>query len=149
MMTMDGGWFKGPEIDTTDDLYKALVAAMYAVDPVIRHNNTHIRWVMSLDWYRRIRATAVTEEQEIARAMSHATAVIPVSATFPLRCPACTAGPFATMDDLADHAAAMADPANREPADGDRLLGIPLEVTAEGGAPHLENRFYPANAELR
>lgn len=49
------------------------------------------------------------------------------------------------MEDLAAHAAAMADPLNREPADGDRLLGIPLEVIDGGGLPHVENRLYLAN----
>lgn len=144
-MTTAGEWFKGPEIDTTGDLYKAMVNAMYAVHPAIRRG---ARWVMDLDWYRRIRAIAVTEEQETARAYSHATLMVPALPALPVRCPACTAGPFATMGDLADHAAAMADPANREPADGDCLLGIPLEVAADGGVPHLENRFYPANVEL-
>lgn len=142
-MTMDE-WFKGPQIHTTIDLYKALVNAMHAVPPVMRNDAT--RWVMNREWYSRIRAMAMTEEQEIIRALSHARAVVPVLATFPLRCPACTRGPFATMDDLRAHVKAMADPFNRDPEPGDTLLGIVVEVTADGGVPHIENKHYPADA---
>lgn len=95
-------------------------------------------WMMDRVSYDRIRAIAMTEEQETARAYSHATMLVPVLAVFPLRCPACTAGPFATMDDLAAHAEAMSDPANREPGHGDTLLGLPIDVRGDGGAPHLE-----------
>lgn len=96
------------------------------------------RWVMDRASYDRIRAAAMTDEQELARATAHAVARLPIPAEAPYTCPACGAGPFAAMADLNDHVAAKGDPANREPADGDSLLGIPIEVREDGGVPHLE-----------
>lgn len=57
---IDGGWpwYKGPQADARNsDLYGALATAHYAVHPVIRHD-PQTRWVMDLDWYKRIRAAA-------------------------------------------------------------------------------------------
>lgn len=97
-------------------------------------------WVMDRASYDRIRAMAMTEEQETARALAHATAWIPILAQAPYLCPACPDGPFADMAGLTAHVAAMADPANREPLDGDMLFGIPIEVREDGGVPHIEDR---------
>lgn len=96
------------------------------------------RWVMDLAHYKRIRAATCTEDQELARARAHATALIDAMASPPHFCPACGAGPFAAVDGLTGHMATMADPANREPAVGDLLRAIPIDVRADGGEPHLE-----------
>lgn len=97
------------------------------------------RWVMDRASYDHVRAMAMTAEQETARAVAHAAAWIPVLVEAPYTCPACGAGSsFATIGTLNDHVAAMADPTNREPADGDCLFGIRIEVRDDGGAPHLE-----------
>ena len=96
------------------------------------------RWVMDRLSYDRIRAAAMTDEQELNRALAHFDARILVLSEPPYACPACPAGPFATMAELSEHVRAMADPTNKEPQSGDYLLGIPVEVRDDGGAPHLE-----------
>jgi hypothetical protein len=97
-----------------------------------------LRWTMNREWYDRIRAAFCSEDQERARAAAHASAWIPASAAGLVTCPVCPAGPFASLADLSAHVAAMADPANREPAGRDYLLGFPIDVRADGGVPHLE-----------
>ena len=37
------------------------------------------------------------------------------------------------------------DPGKWEPDPRDCLLGVPIAVTGDGGAPHIENRRYPAD----
>jgi len=96
------------------------------------------RWVMGRDWYDRLRAELVPEDQERERARAHADTMVSASANPPLNCPACIAGPFATVAELTEHVTAMADPANREPAEGDVLFGMLIDVRADGGEPHLE-----------
>lgn len=98
------------------------------------------RWVMDRASYDRIRAMGMTGEQETARALAHARAWLPLPAEAPYACPACRGGSFATMGKLNDHFVAMADPTNREPASGDCLLGIRIEVREDGGEPHIEHR---------
>jgi hypothetical protein len=103
--------------------------------------DSRTRWVMDRSWYDRVRAVTVTPEQDRARAAAHATAWMEADPVFPRGCPArCAAGPFTAMSELAGHMAAMSDPLNREPADADRLFGIPVEVRAGGGEPYLETR---------
>lgn len=99
---------------------------------------SRIRWVMDRSWYDRLRAQAVPAGGEAARAQAHANALISAEAEPPYWCPACPAGPFATSRELTDHVTAMSDPAYREPAEGDQLFGIAIEVRADGGEPHLE-----------
>lgn len=99
------------------------------------------RWVMSRPWYDRLRAEACTEDQEAMRARAHAGMLVATMAAPPYECPACGAAPFATMNDLATHIAAMADPANREPDHGDCLFGLRMEVRDDGGEPHLETAW--------
>lgn len=113
--------------------------AYQATDNWQRHAS-HIRWVMDRTWYGRLRAQTVTADQEAARAQAHASAWISTEAKPPYWCPVCPGGPFATMLELTDHVTAMADPANKEPAQGDQLFGIALEVRADGGEPHLETQ---------
>jgi hypothetical protein len=98
----------------------------------------HLRWVMDRSWYDRLRAQVVPEDQEAERARAHASAWIEAAAEPPHRCPVCPGGPFGTMKELTAHIGAMADPANREPSEGDQLFGIALEVRDDGGEPHLE-----------
>lgn len=95
-------------------------------------------WVMNLDCYRQMRAAAVTEQQEAERAAIHAAPWIPLAPVFPMSCPACKVGPFASHQELADHVIAMSDPMNREPSADDRLLGLPIVVRDDGGEPHIE-----------
>jgi hypothetical protein len=97
----------------------------------------HARWIMNRAWYDRVRAT-MPPELEIARANAHAVALMAAPPSFPTDCPVCRSGEFADMWSLSEHVAAMADPQNREPAPSDRLFGIPIEVTDDGGAPHLD-----------
>jgi hypothetical protein len=96
------------------------------------------RWVMDRPWYDRLRAEAMTEDQEAIRAQAHASAWLVSLAGPPFKCPVCAAPPFGSKGELYDHVNAMADPSSREPVDGDSLFGIPLTVRADGGEPHLE-----------
>jgi hypothetical protein len=98
------------------------------------------RWVMDRASYDRIRAAAMTEEQETARARAHAMGWLPVLTEAPYACLVCPSGPFATMAALNSHVAAMTDPANREPDDHDSLFGIYIEVREDAGEPHLVRR---------
>ncbi len=108
---------------TPHPLHDLLIKAYYATDNRMRA--PACRWVMNRAWYDRIRAEASGP-----------------AAGPPYQCPACPSGPFADMRALAGHVAAMADPLNREPAAGDQLLGIPVEVRENGGEPHLEHAGY-------
>lgn len=96
------------------------------------------RWVMDRAWYDRLRAEVVPEDQERERARMHAGAIVSPEAAPSYCCPACPAGPFATMKELAGHVTAMSDPADREPAPGDVLFCLPIDVRVDGGPPHLE-----------
>ena len=49
--------FRGPDIDAGADLYHAMADAMYGVHTFIR-NDRETCWVMSRDWYDRLRAKA-------------------------------------------------------------------------------------------
>ena len=113
-----------------------LACAAFAVDRM----DMRYRWVMDRASYDRIRAAAMTEDQERARAQAHANALLPVLTEAPYACPACPSGPFGTMRELNDHGVAMADPASREPDDRDCLFGIYIEVRDDGGEPHLVRR---------
>lgn len=95
------------------------------------------RWVMDRNWYDRLRAELVSDDQEASRARAHADALIPVHAHH-FTCPACPAGPFRDAPELAAHMATMADPAYREPGDGDMLFALPIVVRDGGGEPHLD-----------
>jgi hypothetical protein len=99
----DWPWFKGPEAGDDENLYKALMVAFAAVDPVLRHD-PETRWVMDLDWYKRVRAMMMV--------------------------------PIGNDDE---------DPGKWVPSPQDMLLAIPVTVTDDGGAPHIENRRYPAD----
>ncbi len=125
---------------TPHPLHDLLIKAYYATDNRMRA--PACRWVMNRAWYDRIRAEAVTDEQERERAAAHSGSCSGPAAGPPYQCPACPSGPFADMRALAGHVAAMADPLNREPAAGDQLLGIPVEVRENGGEPHLEHAGY-------
>ena len=54
------GWqpYRGPEISGDGNLYKELVTALYAAHPMLRLGSAGTRWVMDLEWYRRVRAEA-------------------------------------------------------------------------------------------
>lgn len=119
------------------DLQDLCTRAYHATANWERADN-RLRWVMSRPWYDRLRAETATEDREAARAQAHVNARILSREQPPYKCPACPAGPFASLEELYDHATAMADPANREPADGDCLFGIRIEVREDGGEPHLE-----------
>lgn len=121
---------------TYDALYKLVTGAYADTDWLTRH---HGRWVMDRSWYDRIRAAFCTEEQERIRADAHRLMYV-MDAIVPGKCPACGKGPFTTMDEFTGHVRAMADPRNREPVDGDCLMGIPIEVREGSGPPHLEPR---------
>jgi hypothetical protein len=103
-------------------------------------DENRLLWVMDLASYKQVRAAAVTEDQERARAQAHANAWLRVPAEAPYACPVCPSGPFGTMGELYGHVTIMADPANREPDDHDCLFGIYIEVRDDGGLPHLEQR---------
>lgn len=120
---------------TRDALFRLVAETHAAADSWTRQ---HGRWVMDRPWYDRIRAAACTEEQEQIRAEAHRCLYIAADASVPGRCPACGKGPFSTMAEFTEHVLAMADPRNREPADGDALFGILIEVREGGGSPHLE-----------
>jgi hypothetical protein len=98
----DWPWFRGPEAAGAD--YRDLVTAYGVVHPMIRQDQG-TRWVMSPDWYMRIRAIGGNERSD------------------------------------PDHD----DPAKWEPDPRDCLLGVPITVTGDGGAAHIENRRYPAD----
>lgn len=110
----------------------------YAATRNWERQDSRMRWVMDRPSYDRLRAEAINEDQESARARQHANILVRADAQPPHRCPACPAGPFATMRELSEHVAAMADPSNREPAEGDQLFGIAIVVREGGGEPHLE-----------
>ena len=95
----DGEWrpYRGPGIDPGQGIYPAMVTALYAVPPQVRQDPA-TRWVMSRDWYDRVRAHAVTNGED-----------------------------------------PEPDPEKRVPAPGDRVLGVLITVTEDGGAPHIEN----------
>lgn len=96
-----------------------------------------LRWVMSREWYDRIRAEAFTEEQEQQRAETHHRALIDPHAGPPWRCPVCTAEPFGDFGELAGHVRRFADPGYREPDPRDRLLDWPVSVRPDAGEPEL------------
>lgn len=97
------------------------------------------RWVMDLGWYRQVRAAAVTEEQEEARAHAHANAYFGPTIAPSGGCPVCASGPFGSMRELSDHMALMSIPAYREPDPADQLFGLPIDVRDDGGEPRLES----------
>ena len=99
----DWAWFKGPEAVEDGNLYRSLTAALGVVHPMIRQDQG-ARWVMSRDWYMRVRAMASERVDP-------------------------------------DHD----DPSKWMPDSRDCLLGVPVTVTDDGGAPHIENRRYPAD----
>lgn len=100
---------------------------------------------MGRDWYDRLRAELVPEDQERERAREHASASVSPETAPPYCCPICPAGPFATAEELVGHMTALSDPANREPAPADVLFGLPIDVRADGGEPHLETPPSRAN----
>jgi len=55
--TLDSDWkpYCGPDLAIDADLIPGLAAALYAVDPFIRHH-PQTRWVMNNAWYMKIRA---------------------------------------------------------------------------------------------
>lgn len=122
------------EAATYDALCTLATEAHAAADPWTRQ---HGRWVMDRAWYDRIRAAFCTEEQEAARAGAHRCLYIAADASVPGWCRACGKGPFATVAGLTGHVLAMADPRNREPADGDSLFGSLIEVREGSGPPRL------------
>jgi len=131
---------RDPEIvDLVTQAYCAFTGRDAAVTP-----SNDARWVMGRSWYDRLRAAAWTEEQEQARAREHADIWISAEGPPPGCCPVCMAGPFADVKAFTDHAAAMADPANREPDPRDRLYGFQIEVREDGGEPHLAST-HPAS----
>ena len=113
------------------------LARLYDVLGGMCYDN-RLRWVMDRASYDRIRAAAMTEDQEAARVQAHINARILSGDQPPYKCPVCPVGPFADLGELYDHMTAMSDPANREPDDHDCLFGIYIEVRADGGEPHLE-----------
>jgi len=123
---------------TAGDLIKFCYAAYGAAEPAGRHDYLGARWVMDRTWYDCVRAAVCTPEQELERARAHLQMMIDVNAPPPVRCPACHAGPFASLGELSEHAVMMADPGNREPDTRDWMLGVRIEVRDGGGAPHLE-----------
>lgn len=118
---------------TRDPQLVDLVTQEYRASP----DRADARWVMGRSWYDRLRAVAVTDEQERARAREHASLWISTAAPPPDQCPVCGAGPFADIGAFTGHVAAMADPASREPNTSDHLFGLPIEVREDGGEPHL------------